>query len=104
MAGPSEGPLELTIKWGKEMVEVEVARDATVADLKDRIHQLTHVRIDRQRILGLKGMKVADEARLSEVLPSTAKPLVLIGCAACRTGRPVTGIADSAGRLRDRLL
>ncbi|PWN87432.1 hypothetical protein FA10DRAFT_255879 [Acaromyces ingoldii] len=56
-------------KYGKSLVEVRLAVDDTVADLKAILFSLTDVPADRQKLLGLtRGKLPADEAPIADLI------------------------------------
>lgn len=47
--------VSVTVKWsGKEYIVRNIAQDATVLQLKERVCQVTGVKPERQKLLGLK--------------------------------------------------
>ena len=55
MAAKENPEISVTVKWsGKEYVVEAILKSLTVTDLKQKINELTGVKPERQKLLGLK--------------------------------------------------
>jgi ubiquitin carboxyl-terminal hydrolase 14 len=73
--------VQITVKWGKETLSVAVDVAAPAAALKAELQRLTNVPADRQKIMGVKGGQLKDDADLAAVGVKEGKTLMLIGTA-----------------------
>lgn len=70
MADYSEGEVALRVKWGGSLYAVELPMESTVADLKNRLFELTEVLPKRQKVIGLpsSGGRLPHDALLLSTL------------------------------------
>jgi ubiquitin carboxyl-terminal hydrolase 14 len=73
--------IPIRVKYGKDVHDLQVDTTAPVAVFKAQLEQLTGVPSNRQKIMGVKGGQLKDDAVLADVGLSSAKPLMLIGSA-----------------------
>lgn len=69
--------ISVNIKWGKEILHVEVDPSEPLDSFKKKIQELTRVPLEKQKIIGLK--PGGPSASLSSLGLTSGKPLVLIG-------------------------
>lgn len=82
--------LKLKVKWGKETLDVDVDTASPPSLLKAQLQSLTGVPADKQKIMGVKGGQLKDDADLRTVGLSESKPLMLIGTAEAAPSAPTT--------------
>lgn len=58
--------ITLTVKWNTQEMSITLPGDSTVFVLKEKLEELTHVRAERQKLLGLtvKGKLAKDDVRV----------------------------------------
>ncbi|KPA73998.1 putative ubiquitin hydrolase [Leptomonas pyrrhocoris] len=71
--------MELKVKWGKEILIVEVDLSSTIAALKEALKDKTGVPVEKQKLMGLKPSMNKDDATLSEAGLAAGKTIMLIG-------------------------
>ncbi|KNC54064.1 ubiquitin carboxyl-terminal hydrolase [Thecamonas trahens ATCC 50062] len=71
----------LKVKWGKQMFDVEVQTSEPVTAFKAQLYSLTGVPVEKQKIMGLKGGNVKDNAKWEELGLKEGKKVMLIGSA-----------------------
>ena len=71
----------IKVKWGNETFPVEVDTTQPVSLLKAQLQSLTSVPAEKQKIMGVKGGQLKDEADLTTVGLTEGKLLMLIGSA-----------------------
>lgn len=82
--GPADAEEEvaLRVKWGSVTYAVELSPESTVADLKDRLFELTEVLPKRQKVIGLPGVSgrpACDSLLLSNLRIKQDQKVMLIG-------------------------
>jgi ubiquitin carboxyl-terminal hydrolase 14 len=98
--------LTVRVKWGKDTFEVPVDVAGPPSAFKASLEALTGVPAARQKIMGVKGGALKDDADLTQVGLSATKPLMLIGTAETAPAKPETQSAfvedDTAAGHHDR--
>ncbi|KAH8610800.1 putative Ubiquitin family Ubiquitin carboxyl terminal hydrolase [Trypanosoma vivax] len=72
---------QVTVQWGREVIELMVDPGDTVAAFKRMLQERTAVPIERQKIMGLKPGLLKDDALLRDVGLTAGKTVMLIGTA-----------------------
>lgn len=83
--------VQVTVKWGKLKFEnVELDTTSPVELFKAQLYALTQVPPDRQKIMGVKGGPVKDDADWAELGVKPGQVLMLMGSAEQLSGPPPT--------------
>ena len=61
--------IKLNVKWGKQKFEVELDTAAPVELFKAQLFALTQVPPERQKIMGVKGGSLKDDADMTALVP-----------------------------------
>ena len=74
--------LKVNVKWGKQKFEnVDLDTTAPVELFKAQLYALTQVPPDRQKIMGVKGGTVKDDANWADLGVKPGQTLMLMGSA-----------------------
>jgi ubiquitin carboxyl-terminal hydrolase 14 len=73
--------VNVTVKWGKETYEVEVDQEQPPAALKAQLFSLTGVPPERQKIMGVKGGLLKDDADWAKLGLKAGQKLTMMGTA-----------------------
>eukprot|EP00303_Exanthemachrysis_gayraliae_P005528 CAMPEP_0206000286 /NCGR_PEP_ID=MMETSP1464-20131121/1372_1 /ASSEMBLY_ACC=CAM_ASM_001124 /TAXON_ID=119497 /ORGANISM="Exanthemachrysis gayraliae, Strain RCC1523" /LENGTH=365 /DNA_ID=CAMNT_0053373539 /DNA_START=27 /DNA_END=1121 /DNA_ORIENTATION=- len=74
--------MKVTVKWGKQKFDnVEIDVSAKPTKFKEQLFQLTGVPVDRQKIMGVKGGQLKDDADWDVVGIKPGQNLMLMGTA-----------------------
>lgn len=72
----------MNVKWGKELFkDVEIHLDEGVETLKLQLFSLTQVPVERQKIMGVKGGLLKDDADMTTLGIKPGQTLMLMGTA-----------------------
>lgn len=69
------------VKWGKEVLDIDVDLTAGVELFKAQIQSATMVPAEKMKIMGVKGGQLKDDADLTQVGITEGKALMLVGSA-----------------------
>eukprot|EP00758_Cryptobia_borreli_P003244 Tbor_TRINITY_DN3632_c0_g1::TRINITY_DN3632_c0_g1_i1::g.219::m.219/K11843/USP14, UBP6; ubiquitin carboxyl-terminal hydrolase 14 len=73
--------ISVNVKWGKECLKLDVNLERSVMDFKQQLQSLTNVPVDKQKVMGVKGGILKDDADMRNAGITSSKPLMLIGTA-----------------------
>lgn len=73
--------VKIKVKWGAQLLELDVDLTETAETLKLQLESLTNVPSDRQKVMGVKGGMLKDGTILKEAGITPGKLLMLIGSA-----------------------
>ena len=73
--------IKLNVKWGKQKFEVELDTSAPVELFKAQLFAITQVPPERQKIMGVKGGSLKDDADMSALGLKPGQNLMLMGSA-----------------------
>ena len=69
------------VKWGKQQFDVEIDTSESVETFKAQLFALTSVPIERQKIMGVKGGQLKDDANVAALGIKPGQKLMLMGTA-----------------------
>eukprot|EP00908_Phaeocystis_cordata_P018724 Transcript_30186.p1 GENE.Transcript_30186~~Transcript_30186.p1 ORF type:complete len:521 (-),score=278.19 Transcript_30186:153-1661(-) len=80
--------MQVIVKWGKQQFEVELDTSESVETFKAQLFALTSVPIERQKIMGVKGGTMKDDANLAALGIKPGQKLMLMGSAEVLAAAP----------------
>ena len=73
--------VNVVVKWGKNTYEVELDTSESVETFKAQLFALTSVPIERQKIMGVKGGTLKDDAKFDTLGIKPGQKLMMMGSA-----------------------
>ena len=80
----------VVVKWGKQTFEVELDTSDSVETFKAQLFALTSVPIERQKIMGVKGGTLKDDAKFDALGIKPGQKLMMMGSADVLAALPPT--------------
>ena len=80
----------VVVKWGKQTFEVELDTSDSVETFKAQLFALTSVPIERQKIMGVKGGTLKDDAKFDALGIKPGQKLMMMGSADVLAAPPPT--------------
>lgn len=73
------GEVTILIRWGKTALPVELPRSAPLSTLRTLLWEMTEVRPERQRLLGLSKKKYCDDDPMGQLIQTAEQKVIMMG-------------------------
>uniref|UniRef100_A0A6U2C421 protein-serine/threonine phosphatase n=1 Tax=Hemiselmis andersenii TaxID=464988 RepID=A0A6U2C421_HEMAN len=77
-----DSQVKLKVKWNGKAIELDVSRETTVGEVRERLQELTEVQVKRQKLIGLgKKANPPDDATLDSLQLKSSHAFMMVGSA-----------------------